>query len=52
LLAVGVSLWLVYGIMMRSAPLILANLATLVMSLMVLGLKVRYQRTERVLADS
>ena len=29
LLATGVSLWLVYGIMMRSVPLIFANFVTL-----------------------
>jgi MtN3 and saliva related transmembrane protein len=44
LLATGVSLWLVYGIMMRSAPLIFANFVTLALSLTVLGLKIRYER--------
>ena len=44
LLATGVSLWLVYGIMMRSAPLIFANFVTLALSLTVLGLKIKYER--------
>ena len=44
LLATGVSLWLVYGIMMRSAPLIFANGVTLALSLTVLALKIKYER--------
>ena len=47
LLATGVSLWLVYGIMMRSAPLIFANFVTLALSLTVLGLKIKYERARR-----
>jgi MtN3 and saliva related transmembrane protein len=44
LLSTGVSLWLVYGIMTRSAPLIFANLVTLALSLIILGLKMKYER--------
>jgi MtN3 and saliva related transmembrane protein len=51
LLATGVSLWLVYGIMMRSAPLIFANFVTLALSPTVLGLKIRYERTRGARAE-
>jgi len=51
LLATGVSLWLVYGIMMRSAPLIFANFVTLGLSLTVLVLKIRYERARGARAE-
>jgi MtN3 and saliva related transmembrane protein len=41
----GVTLWLIYGLMLRSLPIILANIATLVLTLTILALKVRYRRT-------
>ena len=51
LLATGVSLWLVYGIMMRSGPLIFANFVTLALSLTVLGLKIKYERPRGARAE-
>lgn len=42
--SVGIVLWLVYGIMLRSVPLVLSNLVTLVLSLTILVLKIRYRR--------
>jgi MtN3 and saliva related transmembrane protein len=51
LLATGVSLWLVYGIMMRSTPLIFANFVTLALSLTVLGLKIKYERARGARAE-
>lgn len=42
--SIGIVLWLAYGIMLRSVPLILSNLVTLVLSLTILVLKVRYRR--------
>ena len=39
----GVVLWLVYGLMLRAAPVILANAVTLVLLVALLALKVRYQ---------
>lgn len=51
LLATGVSLWLVYGIMMRSAPLIFANFVTLALSLTVLVLKIKYERARGARAE-
>ena len=41
--AVGVTLWLLYGIFLRSAPIIVANAATLALVLLILVLKVYYQ---------
>jgi MtN3 and saliva related transmembrane protein len=38
----GVFLWLVYGILIQSIPVILANLITLILALIILGLKLKY----------
>ena len=42
LLSAGVVLWLIYGILLQSLPLILTNGVTLVLSLAIIALKVRY----------
>jgi MtN3 and saliva related transmembrane protein len=42
--SLGVFLWLVYGIFIRSFPVILANAMTLALSLAILALKLRYDR--------
>lgn len=42
----GVALWLVYGIMIRSLPVIVANAITLGLALAIMALKVRYARRE------
>jgi MtN3 and saliva related transmembrane protein len=42
--SLGVFLWLVYGIFIRSGPIMLANGATLALSLAILALKLRYDR--------
>jgi MtN3 and saliva related transmembrane protein len=42
-LAAGITLWLIYGAMIRDLPLVLANLVTLVLVLMILLLKLRYK---------
>lgn len=39
----GVFLWLIYGIYLNSLPVILANAVTLMLSLVNLGLKVKYE---------
>jgi MtN3 and saliva related transmembrane protein len=39
---IGVALWLVYGIFLVSWPMILANTVTLLLSLSILLLKLRY----------
>jgi MtN3 and saliva related transmembrane protein len=40
----GVFLWLVYGLMIASLPLIIANVVTLMLSLAILLLKIHYAR--------
>lgn len=44
LFSLGVLLWLIYGLFIHSVPVILANGLTLVLSLAILTLKVRYDR--------
>ena len=45
---VGVSVWLVYGILLWEIPIMLANLLTLIFSSIILGVKLRnYWRGER-----
>ncbi len=41
--SVGVALWIVYGVMVRSAPVVIANSVTLVLALAVLGMKARFR---------
>lgn len=41
----GVILWLTYGIMIESLPVILANVVTLILSGAIIVLKIRYSRT-------
>jgi len=44
-LALGVSLWLVYGLALRAAPIIATNAVTLALVLILISFKARY-RTE------
>ncbi len=39
----GVSCWLLYGIALRSTPIVLANLATLLLAGTILFMKIRYK---------
>jgi len=43
----GVALWLAYGILIGSLPVILANGVTLALSVAIMVLKVRYARRDR-----
>ena len=43
----GVFLWLLYGIFIRSFPVIVANAISVVLSLAILALKIRYDRQRR-----
>jgi MtN3 and saliva related transmembrane protein len=43
LFATGIFLWLIYGVTIRSTPVILANAATLVLVVALAGLKMHYQ---------
>lgn len=41
---VGVALWLVYGLYVRSMPVIVSNVVTFCLSLSILVMKVKYDR--------
>jgi MtN3 and saliva related transmembrane protein len=41
--SLGVFLWLCYGIMIKSMPIMIANLVTLTFSLFILIMKVKYK---------
>ena len=43
LFATGVALWLVYGLLLGDAPIVLANAITLALALVVLWMKIRYR---------
>jgi MtN3 and saliva related transmembrane protein len=43
----GVALWLVYGILIGSLPVIIANTVTLALSVAIMALKIRYARRDR-----
>jgi len=45
--ALGTSVWLVYGFLIDSVPVILANAVTLVLALSIVVLKLNYDRAER-----
>ncbi len=49
--SLGVLLWLVYGLLIGSLPLILANVVTLALALIILILKLRYARRRIRLDD-
>jgi MtN3 and saliva related transmembrane protein len=40
----GIVFWLIYGILIRSTPIIAANAVTLTLSVIIIALKVRYHR--------
>jgi MtN3 and saliva related transmembrane protein len=43
LFSVGVLLWLIYGLALSAAPIVIANAVTLLLSLIVVALKYRYR---------
>ncbi|WP_428421619.1 SemiSWEET family sugar transporter [Methylibium sp.] len=43
----GIALWLLYGLVLGSGPMVIANTVTLVLSLAMLGLKLRHRRGPR-----
>jgi MtN3 and saliva related transmembrane protein len=43
-LTAGVALWLVYGLVLRSWPVVVANSVTLVLASTILGLKIAVER--------
>lgn len=42
LFAIGIMLWLVYGVYIASIPIVLANGVTLILVLVILAMKLRY----------
>ncbi len=42
-LSVGVLLWLIYGLVLRAAPIIAANAITLALLLVLIAMKARYR---------
>ena len=44
MLGIGVGLWLVYGIMSKSLPLIVTNALVLLLILLLLGMKLKFDR--------
>ena len=47
LFSVGLVLWLIYGILLQSLPLIISNVFTLALTLTIIALKVRYREPQR-----
>ena len=43
LFSAGIVLWLIYGVLLQSVPLIVSNAVTLILSLTIIGLKLRYR---------
>lgn len=46
LLAIGVALWMIYGILIKDMPLILANITPLICNALLTGMKLRYDRED------
>jgi MtN3 and saliva related transmembrane protein len=44
LFSAGIVLWLIYGVLLESMPLILSNAVTLALSLTIIALKIRYRQ--------
>ena len=42
--AIGVALWLAYGLLLRAWPIVIANVVTLALALAILAMKLRYGR--------
>jgi MtN3 and saliva related transmembrane protein len=42
LFSVGILLWLIYGVLLHSLPMMASNTATLALALAILGLKLHY----------
>jgi MtN3 and saliva related transmembrane protein len=42
-LGIGITLWIVYGFLTNTVPIIAANVATLILIIMIIGLKFKYK---------
>ena len=45
MLGIGVGLWLVYGVMSKSLPLIVTNAVVLLLILSLIGMKLKFDRS-------
>ena len=48
LLAIGVALWLIYGVLIHDLPLVLANIVPLICNIMLTILKIQYRNNDVV----
>jgi len=48
LLAIGIALWLIYGVLIHDLPLVLANIIPLICNIMLTILKVHYRNNDCV----
>ena len=51
LLSFGVALWMIYGILIRDLPLIVANITPLVCNVILTVMKLRYGREDRLITE-
>lgn len=51
LFSTGVFLWLIYGLRLQATPIILANAITLILSLLILGMKFWFSRNPQKTRD-
>jgi len=42
----GILLWLIYGFLIGSSPIIIANTVTIFLVVLIIGLKIKYRRRE------
>jgi MtN3 and saliva related transmembrane protein len=42
----GISLWLVYGLLLRAWPIVVANVITLVLAVAILWMKLTYEKSQ------
>jgi MtN3 and saliva related transmembrane protein len=49
LMTTGLTAWLIYGLLISSAPIILANIVTLIFAIYILIMKIRLERNKSVL---
>lgn len=50
LLTIGVALWMIYGILIRDLPLIVANITPLLCNALLTGMKLQYGRNDATAA--
>jgi MtN3 and saliva related transmembrane protein len=46
LLAFGVALWMIYGILINDVPLIVSNITPLICNIILTGMKIRYGKED------